>query len=212
MCTSALPNRLPAHPCPVQLSRRRTAASAPRNPSPSAPPPASPSALCSMAHHLRSQRRSVDSAAAELESTAAEVDPAVADIKSAAAEVESRGGGAPISEGGGPRCFNRRRRSLNRRRFGGRREHASWRATLPAQDSPSAPLRVARPPLCSWLGVSAAQVGRLLDWIRIFHVSEFCFIYLFADTPWIRVHRVSDAYPYRICIRYGIRPLPGVSG
>jgi len=78
-----------------------------------------------MAHHLRSQRRSVDSAAAELESTAAEVDPAVADIKSAAAEVESRGGGAPISEGGGPRCFNRRRRSLNRRRFGGRRELAS---------------------------------------------------------------------------------------
>ena len=32
MCTSALPNRLPAHPCLVQLSRRRTATSAPRNP------------------------------------------------------------------------------------------------------------------------------------------------------------------------------------
>ena len=130
MCTSALPNRLPAHLCLVQLSRRRTAASAPRNPSPSAPPPASPSALCSMAHHLRSQCRSVNSAAAELESTVAEVDPAIADIKSAAAEVESRGGGAPISEGGGPRCFNRRRRSLNRRRFGGRREQPCPHRTL----------------------------------------------------------------------------------
>jgi hypothetical protein len=31
------------------------------------------------------------------------------------------------------------------------------------------------------------------------------------DTLPIRIHHVSDTYPYRICIRYGIRHLPGVS-
>jgi len=32
-----------------------------------------------------------------------------------------------------------------------------------------------------------------------------------SDTLWIRIHHVSDAYPYRIRIRYGIRGLPHVS-
>jgi len=200
MCTSALPNRLPAHPCPVQLSRRRTAASAPRNPSPSAPPPASPSALCSMAHHLRSQRRSVDSAAAELESTAAEVDPAVADIKSAAAEVESRGGGAPISEGGGPRCFNRQRRSLNRRRFGGRRELASNLArTGLSFCSPScctaSTLFVAgriRSP-----GWTFAGLDTYLPRIGILFYLFFCRYSMDTCPPRIRCVSVSDMYPIR---------------
>jgi hypothetical protein len=33
----------------------------------------------------------------------------------------------------------------------------------------------------------------------------------YADTTRIRIQAVSQAYPYRIRIRYGIRPYPGVS-
>ena len=33
----------------------------------------------------------------------------------------------------------------------------------------------------------------------------------YVDTPWIRIRAVSQAYPYRIRIRYGIRPFPAVS-
>ena len=44
------------------------------------------------------------------------------------------------------------------------------------------------------------------------NVSDFFLIYFFPDTPRIRIGDVSMAYPYRIRIRYGIRPCTGVSG
>jgi len=115
--------------------------------------------------------------------------PAVVELQSAKAEVR----GASI--GGGGAWMD-----------GGSAADASTRASeqpCPHRTLLLLPLRVARPPLCSWLGVSAALVGRLLDWIRIFYVSEFCFIYFFCrysmDTcpPRIRWVSVSDTYPIR---------------
>jgi len=44
------------------------------------------------------------------------------------------------------------------------------------------------------------------------NVSDFFLIYFFSDTPPICIGDVSMAYPYRIRIRYGIRPCTGVSG
>ena len=150
-----------------------------------------------MAHHLRSQRRSVDSVAAELESTAAEVDPEVADIKSATAEVESRGGGAPISEGGGPRCFNRRQWSLNRRRFGGGREQPCPHRTLLL-------LPFVLHVLHSVRGWAYPQPRLDVCWIGYVFSTYRNFV-LFIFLP-ILYGYVSTAYPMRIHIRYGIRP------
>ena len=127
----------------------------------------------------------------------------------------SGGGGPQISGSGGriPWCrsSNQRRRRSNRRRRGrsggggapigggvaridsGSAADASTRATLPAQDSsPSAPLHVARPPLCSWLG----RIGRPDTYLTAYPT--------FAKIIKNRILRgyVSGAYRTRIRIRY----------
>jgi hypothetical protein len=151
------------------------------------------------------QRRSVNSAAAELESTAAEVDPAVADLKSAAAEVESRGAGAPISGGGG-------------RIDGGGVDLAAAVLQSAAEPESTAVSNLARAGLISFCSPSCCTASALFvagPYRQARHVSDgvsnICENNKKSDTPRIRIQGILDTYPYPIRIGYAIRGFRDVS-